>query len=310
MRILTSPQPDEIRDLFERREFFWLDLDAPADDTLDEIGQTLRLHALALEDTREFGQRPKVDLYDDQLLLVYYGASRDEPATPTGIEVHLHVSDHYLLSVHRRRCDAFHAMQERLIRTPPETEYDVVYRVIDALSDSVLEVTEHVAEHVADHATEVFRHPRAATRDEMAALRRSLESFRRLLLAQRQVFERLTERAGELPGFTPDLISYYRDIADHLWQAVDETEAARDSIQNLLETYSNEVQERLTILATIFLPLTLISSFFGQNFNWMIDHIGSAGAFWGLGVGGTAVSLVAIIVWLIRSGLYNRAGRR
>jgi magnesium transporter len=73
----------------------------------------------------------------------------------------------------------------------------------------------------------------------------------------------------------------------------------------MLETYSNEVQERLTIVATIFLPLTVITSFFGQNFAWLINHIGSAWAFWGLGIGGLLVSCCAIVVWLIRSGLYH-----
>jgi magnesium transporter len=71
----------------------------------------------------------------------------------------------------------------------------------------------------------------------------------------------------------------------------------------MLDTYANEVQERLTIVATIFLPLTVITGFFGQNFTWMINHIGSAWAFWGLGVGGLLVSIATIVGWLMRSGL-------
>jgi magnesium transporter len=73
----------------------------------------------------------------------------------------------------------------------------------------------------------------------------------------------------------------------------------------MLETYSNEVQERLTIVATIFLPLTVITGFFGQNFAWLSNHIGSAWAFWGLGIGCLLISGCAIVVWLIRSGLYH-----
>ena len=78
----------------------------------------------------------------------------------------------------------------------------------------------------------------------------------------------------------------------------------------MLDAYMNQVQERLTILATMFVALTLIPSFFAQNFNWMINHIGSAWGFWGIGVGGTVVSLMAIVVWVVRSGLYNRPERR
>jgi magnesium transporter len=76
----------------------------------------------------------------------------------------------------------------------------------------------------------------------------------------------------------------------------------------MLDTYSNEMQERLTIVATIFLPLTVITGFFGQNFNWLINHIGSAWTFWGLGVGGMLVSCVLIVGWLIRTGLFHRPG--
>jgi magnesium transporter len=303
MQILRSPDPSQVRDLIDRGEFFWLDLDAPTGQSLREIGEILRLHELALEDTREFGQRPKVDAYDDALLIVFYGADRDRVGRPQGVEVHLHVSDRYVFTVHRRSCQAFDRMCKRVEDAPPD-ENVLIYRVLDALTDSALEVIESLAETVEDHVTEVFHHPRARDRDYMAALRRSLEPFRRIFVTQRQVFERLVERLGEMQGDSDDLSSYYRDVGDHLWRVVDEIEAARDSIQNMLDTYSNEVQERLTIVATIFLPLTLVSSFFGQNFNWMIDHIGSAWAFWGIGVGGTALALATILLWLTRSGLF------
>jgi magnesium transporter len=142
----------------------------------------------------------------------------------------------------------------------------------------------------------------------MAVLRRSLGSFRRVLVVQRQVFDRMVERIASLPGLEQDLSSYWRDVGDHLWRALDELEASRESLQGMLDTYTNEVQERLTIVATIFLPLTAVTSFFGQNFNWMINHIGSTWAFWGLGIGGLVVSCLGIVAWLVRSGLYHGPG--
>ena len=84
---------------------------------------------------------------------------------------------------------------------------------------------------------------------------------------------------------------------------------ARESLQGMVETYSNEVQERLTIVATIFLPLTVLTGFFGMNFNWLISHIGPAWAFWGLGIGGLVISAAAIAVWLRRSGMYGGRSR-
>ena len=192
-----------------------------------------------------------------------------------------------------------------LERRPPESEQMLVYRVIDSLTDSVLDVLDRVAATVDEHESRVFSRPRARDRDRMAMLRRALGSLRRMIVVQRQVFDRAVERIVALPGFDQRLNSYYRDIGDHLGQALDDVEAARDTLQGILDTHTNEIQERLTIVATIFLPLTVITGFFGQNFNWLVRHIGSEWTFWGLGIGGLIVSCLAIYFWLIRSGLYH-----
>ena len=115
----------------------------------------------------------------------------------------------------------------------------------------------------------------------------------------------LKEQLHLLKALMHQVAAWARRLADHLAQAGDDLDATRDTLQGMLETYSNEVQERLTIVATIFLPLTVVTSFFGQNFAWLINHIGSAWAFWGLGIGGLLISSCAIVVWLIRSGLYH-----
>ena len=309
MQMLTSVDLPEIGELRARNEFFWLDLDDPDADTVALVGEMLGLHKLAIEDTQEFDQRPKLDVYGEQLLLVYFGAGEDEDGLPEPVEVHLHISSSFVLSVHRG-CRQLELMRGQLQRRPPESEQLLVYRVIDALTDSVVQVLDRVAVTVEEHEAEVFTRPRARDRDRMAVLRRALGGLRRALVVQRQVFDRASERIGALPGFDRHLESYYRDVGDHLLQAIDDVESARDALQGMLDTHTNEVQERLTLVATIFLPLTLITSFFGQNFNWLVDHLGPEWTFWGLGVGGLIVSGLAIYLWLVRSGLYHGPGGR
>jgi magnesium transporter len=264
----------------------------------------LRLHPLALEDTQDFGQRPKADVYDQQLLLVYFGASLDE-GVPVPIEVHLHISGSFILSVHRQACRRFDHMRQTLTERPPHSEHDLVFHVVDALTDSVLDVLDQVADDVDAQESEVFSNPRARDRDRLALLRRSLGSLRRVLVIQRQEFAATIDNINGLLGANEEASRYWRDVGDHLWRAIDEVETSRDSLQGMLDTYTNEVQERLTIIATIFLPLTVLTGFFGQNFNWLINHIGSAATFWGLGVGGLVFSAAVIVFWLIRSGLYQ-----
>jgi magnesium transporter len=217
----------------------------------------------------------------------------------------LHVTGRFVLTVHRERCRQFELMQEVLADRPPRSETALVYRVLDALTDSLLDVLERVVATVQEHETAVFQRPRARTRDQMALLRSALGSLRRVLVVQRQTFDRAVEQISSLRGLEQDLTPYYRDVGDHLWRALDDIETSRDSLQGLLDTYTNEVQERLTIVATIFLPLTVITSFFGQNFGWLVNHIGSAWTFWGIGIGGLVVACLTIVFWLIRSGLYD-----
>jgi magnesium transporter len=310
MQMLTSVDLPEIGELRARDEFFWLDLDDPDPDEVALVGEMLSLHRLAIEDTQEFGQRPKLDTYGDQLLLVYFGVGEDPEGLPKPVEVHMHISGRFVLTVHRDRCRQFDRARELLDRHPADSEQTLVYRVIDSLTDSILDVLDRVAIRVEEHEREVFNRPRARDRDRMAVLRRELGSLRRMLVVQRQVFDRAVEKIVALPGFDEHLRSYYRDIGDHLWRAIDDVETARESLQGMLDTYTNEVQERLTIVATIFLPLTVITGFFGMNFNWLVNHIGSEWTFFGLGMGGLVFSGLAIYLWLVRSGLYHGPRRR
>ena len=305
MVTLTSFDAGTLRELQSRGQFFWLDLTDPDPKQIDELGEILGLHELAIEDTQEFGQRPKADAYGDELLIAYYGARLDGDDTPVPVEVHLHVSRRFVISVHRERCRQFDRIRDLCERQPPSDERTVIYRVIDALTDSILDVLEHVADEVEEFEGELFRRPRARDRDRMAVLKRSLDALRRVLVTQRQMFAHAVEDIVALPGMSREISAYFRDVGDHLAQGGDVLDTMRDILQGMLETYSNEVQERLTIVATIFLPLSVITSFFGQNFGWLTDHIGSAWAFWGLGIGGLFISCCAIVVWLIRSGLYQ-----
>ena len=92
MDVLTAVDDDRIASDLQAGHQFWLDLVDPPDEEVDRLGELLGLHPVAIEDTREFGQRPKVDVYEDHVLLVFYTARLDDPATVTPIEVHVYVA--------------------------------------------------------------------------------------------------------------------------------------------------------------------------------------------------------------------------
>src|SRR5215211_6965634 len=122
MLVLTELQADRIAEQRRRDEFFWLDLTDPSDAELDTVGELLDLHPIALEDSREFGQRPKMDVYESHLLLVFYSArvAGDGPARP--IEVHLHLSGSFVVTIRRSECAALEDLHVQLETTPTEDE--------------------------------------------------------------------------------------------------------------------------------------------------------------------------------------------
>src|SRR5215213_10823730 len=105
MDVLTAVDPDRIASDRDAGHQFWLDLVNPPDEEVERIGALLGLHPVALEDTREFGQRPKVDVYEDHVLLVFYTARLEDAGPVVPIEVHVYVAGGYLITVRRGRCE-------------------------------------------------------------------------------------------------------------------------------------------------------------------------------------------------------------
>src|SRR5579875_3911232 len=178
MLLLDDPTDTErLKDLQRGGTFFWLDLSSPTREQLSAVGQALGWHPLSVEDTQEFGQRPKVDTYGEHLLLVYFGA-RLEHGRPEPVEVHVHVGGDFVVTVHHQPCPRFEAIRRA---GAAEDRHQVLYRVIDALTDSLLDVLDVVADIVDRHEAEVYAHPRARDRDEMARLRQALGRLRRVM---------------------------------------------------------------------------------------------------------------------------------
>jgi magnesium transporter len=306
VRVLTEPDVDQLRALQARDELVWLDLQDPDEATLAAVGAAIGLHELAIEDSRDFHQRPKLDRYGERLLLVFYGLHLTD-GTPEAVEVHIHIAGSCVLTISRVPPVQLERVVESLKPGAQCSRGELVYRVIDAVADSLVDGLDSVGDEVDAFEDRIFESPRARDRDRMAVLRHSLGGLRRLLFVQRQVFERAVEPIVEIAADGENIRPYLDDVSDHLMRALDETEADRETLREMLDTYAGEVQERLTIVATIFLPLTALTGFFGMNFNWMIDHLGSAWTFFGIGLGGLLVSATLIIAWLRYTGLI--AGR-
>ena len=287
MEVLTEVDRDRIAALRRRDEFFWLDLKAPSDADIDAAGALLGLHELALEDTREFGQRPKVDRYPERVLLVYWSAH----VTPNAlgvelIEVHLHISGGFPLTVRRASSTELDELRAALRHEGAEAEEYIVYRVLDALTDALFPVIDHLEARIDALEELVLRDADRRQLSEIYRLKQEVTAVQRRLVPQRDQFGAAVEAIMALPGLTRGSREYLRDIGDHVAQVTGELHRQTDDLGALTSTYFNananrlnRLATRLTILATFFLIWTLVTSFFGQNFKWLIDHVGTLEAF-------------------------------
>jgi magnesium transporter len=311
MQVLTDVDEARIITLLERDEFFWLDLHDPTSGAFGRVGDLLRLHPLAMEDTREFGQRPKVDVYESHVLVVFFTAKRTESADPVArpIEVHVYVSGDFIVTVRQDPCDLLDDLHGALMPEDSEAEDYLVYRILDTLTDAWYPVINAIEDHVDGLEAEVFARARREQLSRIYRLRQEVREHHHLVTDQRDHFEHAAEAIRNLAGLTRGAKEYMRDVGDHLMQISGEFHRQYEDLASLAQTYFNansdrlnQTATRLTVVGTIFVTWTLVTGFFGQNFGWLVRHISSATDFLIFGIGGFVVPTVALgtLFWVKR----------
>jgi magnesium transporter len=287
-------------------EFFWLDLYRPAAEDLALLSDLFRFHPLAVEDADHFGQRPKIDPFGDFALIVAYGANEDQDGL---VEVHCFFSSHYLVTVHRDSCPPFDDLRRRAAveTAPPARGVKLLYLVLDALTDSFFPGLSALDDSIDELEDAVLQRPDDAQLQTLFHLKRRLVTWRKVVTPQRDMVARLAGGVTELPGMTEDTQRYFRDVYDHLIRISDLIDSYRDLLTGAMDVYLstvsnrlNEIMKRLTIVATIFMPLTFIVGFFGMNFAWMVRTVAGFWPFFWLALVLEAVVVIGMLIWFRR----------
>jgi magnesium transporter len=304
MDVLTAVDPDRIASDREADHDFWLDLVDPPDEEVDRLGELLGLHPVAVEDTREFGQRPKVDVYDDHVMLAFYTARLDESGAVKPIEVHLYVAAGYLLTVRRDGCAALDDLRGRV----HEIHEHPVYSILDTLTDAFYPVIEGLEDRIDALEEQVLTRAQRYQLEAIYRLRQEVREIGRIASAQQDQFAAASnDLARQLR--LGDTGEYLNDIGDHLMQVAGELHRQAEDLAALTSTYFNAnadrlnaVATRLTIVATLFVFWTLVTGFFGQNFGWLVGHIDTLQTFLMYGIGGLLVPTVILLTlfWVKR----------
>jgi magnesium transporter len=302
--------PNVTRETIEQRlrdkAFFWLDLHTPDKDEVAILRDVFHFHALAIEDAERFGQRPKLDEYNDYLHLVVYGVHQDDGEL---VEVHCFVCSHYLVTIHRHDLPQFDEIRERYQRKQVQAGHQMMllHQVVDSLADSFFPVLSDLDDGIDALEDAIVKQPTDQQLQQMFAVKRQLVELRKVVTPQRDLFARLASGVVEFPGLQDDeVLRYFRDVYDHLIRISDLVDTYRDLMTGAMDVYLstvsnrlNDVMKKLTIIATIFLPLSWLTGFFGQNFGFMVGHITGWVAFVGLGLGGE-VAAVLVLLYIFR----------
>jgi magnesium transporter len=304
MDVLTAVDADRIAADQRSGHSFWIDLASPSDDEVNRVGELLGLHPVAIEDTREFGQRPKVDVYEDHVLLVFFTARLDESGAVLPIEVHVYVAHGYLLTVRRDACRLLDELRGRV----DEIHEHPVYEILDTLTDAFYPVIEGLERRVDALEAEVLARPRKEHLTMIYRLRQEVRGTGRIASIQRDQFQSASDDLRRLVELG-DTGEYLRDIGDHLAQVAGELHRQTEDLAALTSTYFNAnsdrlnaVATRITILGTLFVLWTLVTGFFGQNFGWLVDHVDSRSDFLIFGVGSLLLPTVILLTlfWVKR----------
>jgi len=297
----------QIHEQLERDHFFWLDLASPTTEQVHELGAIFGFHPLAIEDTVSFGQSPKLDDYGDYVFLVYYGARTHEHGDQPLREVHFYISGKYVITIHRDPLPALDMERERMDGRRMHSEQFVIYRVLDALTDTFFPLLESIDDEIDEIEDAIITRVDERQLARIFSLKRDLVDMRKIVTPQRDAFHRSVHAVADLPGLTGDERYSCRAIYDHLIRISNLIDSYRDLLSGAMDVYlstvgnrQNEVMKQLAVIATIFLPLTFLTGFFGQNFSWLVGHITGPARFLILGIGSLIVSLAILTVYFKR----------
>jgi magnesium transporter len=180
----------------------------------------------------------------------------------------------------------------------------LLYHVVVGLVDSFFPVLTEFDERIDEIEDAIAAEPTDEQLQEMFAMKRRLVGLRKAITPQRDAFGKVATDASALPGMGPEAERYFRDVYDHLIRLSEIIDSYRDLMTGAMDVYLstvsnrlNVVMERLTVIATIFLPLTFITGFFGQNFGWMVRHVGGWPEFVALGVGLQLAALAVLLAF-------------
>jgi magnesium transporter len=259
-------------------ELTWVNIEQPTRLETDHLAQNYTFHPLDLDDCLSRIQRPKIDVYDDYLFLVFhFPVFNPEARVTTPSQVSVFIGQGYLITLHKgdlkplvklfNQCQTDEEMKQEHFS---QGSGYLLYRILDRLVDYCLPILNKIGVNIEEVEDNIFSEKMPGTVKEISTLRRDVISFRRIIWPMRAVIGSMEPK---IRRFTPmEMEVYFGDMTDHvdkIWDGLDEykeiIEGLSDTHDSLATNRTNEVVRVLTAIATILLPLTVVASLYGMN---------------------------------------------
>jgi magnesium transporter len=284
---------------------FWLDIEAPGEADYRLLLDTFGFHPLTVDDVRQQNQRPKLDEFSGYKFAVLFTAELQGEGLLFR-ELHLYLSHQWFVTVHDESWPALVGVHRRVEEDASVTRNDVVflqYLVISEVVASLFPTLDALDDLIDRLEDTVLAKPTPALLARLTSLKHEVAELRRILGPQRDVFQRLLSHS--LEHSEGDLPLYWRDVYEDLVRQYEQADSLRDLLTGAMDVYLSTVSNRLngtmmqlTVIASVFLPLTFLTGFFGMNFGFLIGRITGFPAFaLGVSVMVASVAMQLLVFW-------------
>lgn len=288
----------------------WIDVQGYNAQVIKDVGRFYHLHPLTMEDIAHMEQRPKVEEFDNYEFITFKTLTSTQKGAEFKVgQVCIVLGSHFVITFSQHENSFFNVIDSRLKSGPFQRlrqhpgDY-LVYRILDTIIDQYFVVLEAIGNKIDSLEEEIISKPQAKSTKAIYRLKKKMLVLRKSIWPAREIVSHLIQSEETL--VTPFTRVYLRDLYDHIVLAIDSVETFRDMLSNMLDVYlssltnrMNEVMKTLTIIATIFIPMTFIASIYGMNFTHMPELTWRWGYFCTL-LGMAAVAITMLTYFRIK----------
>jgi magnesium transporter len=304
--------PNDIKSYLGQWPVIWVNVDGLGSaETIETLGAIFNLHRLSLEDVVSMNQRPKIEEFETYTFVVARMAHLEESFHAE--QLSLFLGANFVLTFQEQRGDCFEPLRRRIRENRNSllsTDY-LAYAILDALVDDLFPILEQLGERLDDLEEEISKRQDADLVSRIHHTRHDLLALRRTIWPIRDVLNAMIR--DPIPLISDKTRTYLRDCYDHTVRIIDIVETYRDVTTGLMEFYQsmvsnrmNEIMKVLTVIATIFIPLTFVAGLYGMNFNTAVSPLNMPELNWYWGYPMTLVVMAAIVIGM--SVYFRRKG--